>query len=59
MEVLNEVTSIDELKQLVSKYVDVFAVDGKLVKKNCPVGEMDKVLAKGVYVIEGIKVIIR
>lgn len=58
VEIREAVTSVSQLKEVCQKPVDVYNLDGAMIKSNVPVNKLERVLPRGVYVIEGYKIVI-
>lgn len=58
VEVYNMTTSIEHLTKDKTKMVDVYGVDGKRIVSGISVADIEKVLPRGVYLIDGYKVVI-
>lgn len=58
IEVNEKVTSIKQLEEFVHGPVDVYSVDGVLIKRSVSIKKLKKALPRGIYVIEGYKVAI-
>lgn len=56
VEVYNMTTSIEYLTKDKTKMVDVYGVDGKRIVSGISVADIEKVLPRGIYLIEGYKV---
>lgn len=58
VEIREAVTTVSRLKELLDKPVDVYSLDGAMLKSDIPVEKLEKVLPDGIYVIEGYKIVI-
>lgn len=56
VDIHEKITTIKQLEQIVQGSVDVYSVNGMLVKRNVPIKKLGKRLPRGIYVIEGHKV---
>ena len=59
IEILDTITSIMELKQIVDDPVNVYTIDGKLLLEKISIERLEKSLKKGTYIIDGVKIIIK
>lgn len=58
VEIREAVTTVSRLKELLDKPVDVYAMDGAMLKSAISVEKLEEVLPDGIYVIEGYKIVI-
>lgn len=58
VDIREPVTTVEQLSQMVDGPVDVYTIDGAKVKSNVSIKKLEKVLPRGIYVIEGYKIAI-
>lgn len=59
VDICRQTTNIKVLSSRVQGYVDVYTLDGLKIKEGILVQDLENVLPQGVYVIEGLKVLIK
>ena len=59
MDIRDSVTSAKDLKMVIDGPVDVYSIDGILVMECVPIEKLEKSLKKGVYIVDGVKLVIK
>lgn len=58
VEILEKITSLEQLEQVKQGPVDIYSVDGLILKHNVPIKDIARLMPNGIYIIEGYKILI-